>query len=242
MTMKQEAAARQQNAKSETASRTVALVVWTGSKLHTSMDIVVTYPVNMRKLLILFPKVNPDICHDVERHLASVSTGGKKASMSLCAFIQRKSTSTHKNKGPATIINLRSSAEPESELSTPLAQRTITQLLQYTPQFDTMITSPLAGHHVSRQNNKRHRSPSLNNPNIELSPPEDEPNKLSINGPSINNSNFKQPPPEDDPNGHLAQPSRPAKSLTPASINFLLSGGRQTTHVLPRLIVVRPNA
>ncbi|KAH9817520.1 hypothetical protein DFH28DRAFT_926380 [Melampsora americana] len=147
MTLKREAAERKIATNADAASRTVALVIWPGSKdkplgswggmvhastwpqfslsesnnvkalvtqelgagwsgnlqvwnkenqlwIHTPIDIIVTYPENTRKLRVVFPGIKPSECHDVERHLASVSNGGKKDSMNLTAFIQRKSSVT----------------------------------------------------------------------------------------------------------------------------------------------------
>ncbi|KAH9809237.1 hypothetical protein DFH28DRAFT_905892 [Melampsora americana] len=67
--------------------------------LHTAMDISVTYPANTRKILVVFPAIKPSECHEVTRHLASVSAGGRKDSMNLTAFIQRNTPATpQKNK------------------------------------------------------------------------------------------------------------------------------------------------
>ncbi|EGG12001.1 uncharacterized protein MELLADRAFT_101881 [Melampsora larici-populina 98AG31] len=204
MTLQQESAARRRTVQHKTASRTIALVVWAGPKvhaaswpdfalkesldmkalvveqlgpewkgnlqvwneenqlwLHTSMDILVTYPVNTRKILVVFPQIKPEDCHDVDRHLASVSTGGKTGAMTMCAFIQRKSSATPqgkaKGKGKGRVITLRSSSEPEHRQSPPHVK---SNLPAQGLQFDNVGGTP--GPSKSRQPpEKRARSPSL---------------------------------------------------------------------------------
>ncbi|EGF98656.1 uncharacterized protein MELLADRAFT_95504 [Melampsora larici-populina 98AG31] len=219
MSLEQKAAARKRTAKAETASKTIALVVWAGSEehplgywggwahaaswpdfclaecneinelvaqqlganpkaklqvwnednqlwLHTSMDIVVTYPVKIRKILVVFPGLDPSECNDVDRHLASVSTGDRKASMTMAAFIQRKESVTPKNKvkGKARMINLVTPPEPVSQQITPRGrdQSTPTQPSE-TPDdnipTDSSTRPPLQS--GSHQGNKRLRSPSI---------------------------------------------------------------------------------
>ncbi|KAH9807498.1 hypothetical protein DFH28DRAFT_1089449 [Melampsora americana] len=91
--------------------------------LHTPMDVLVSYPVNTRKLLIVFPPVDPSKCRDVVSQLASVSTGGEKERMNLTAFIQRHNSETpQKQKGKERIISL-SPSPPDILCLSPLATK-----------------------------------------------------------------------------------------------------------------------
>ncbi|KAH9807704.1 hypothetical protein DFH28DRAFT_1228138 [Melampsora americana] len=171
--LQQEAEERRRLINVENASRSIALVVWPGSKddplgswggivhatswphfsldqsvdikklvsdklgadwkgnlqvwndehqiwLHTPMDIMVTYPAGTRKLLVIFPGIKPSSCKDVERHLASVSTGRHKDAMNLTAFIQRTHSVTPKKGNYKRVINLRSPSESDDEPQSPL--------------------------------------------------------------------------------------------------------------------------
>ncbi|KAH9815280.1 hypothetical protein DFH28DRAFT_1221357 [Melampsora americana] len=232
ISLEQQAAARKRTAKSETASKTIALVVWAGLEehplgywggwahaeswpdfclgecneikelvaqqlgenskaklqvwnednqlwLHTSMDIVVTYPVKTRKILVVFPGLNPSECNDTDRHLASVSTGDRKASMTMAAFIQRKESATPKRKvkGKARIIDLQSSPEPDSQKissrvrdeSTPPSTPQRGEFPKDDLPHESSIIPPRQS--VSHQANKRLRSPSidiLRSPSIDI--------------------------------------------------------------------------
>ncbi|EGG09060.1 uncharacterized protein MELLADRAFT_104325 [Melampsora larici-populina 98AG31] len=125
--------------------------------LHTPMDILVTYPVNTRKLLVVFPRVDPLKCKDIVSQLASVSTGGKKERMNLTAFIQQHaSESPQKEKGKGRMVDLLSS--PPTQSLSPLANKQRAS----TSKISTGETSSSAVDIEKRgsQPNKRARSPS----------------------------------------------------------------------------------
>ncbi|KAH9807101.1 hypothetical protein DFH28DRAFT_1075009 [Melampsora americana] len=85
--------------------------------LHTAMDILVSYPVDTRKLLVVFPGIKPSACKDIDCHIASVSTGRHKDVMNLTAFIQRtNSVSPQKGKNKR-VINLRSPSDSDSDVA-----------------------------------------------------------------------------------------------------------------------------
>ncbi|KAH9813330.1 hypothetical protein DFH28DRAFT_1060558 [Melampsora americana] len=223
MTLKREAAERKRATNADTASKTVALVIWPGSKdeplaswggmvhastwpqfalsestdvkalvakelggdwtgnlqvwneenqlwIHTAIDIIVTYPENTRKVLIVFPGIKPSECNDVERHLASVSMGGKKDSMNLTAFIQRNSSVTPQKKNntkfKVNVIDLQSpSSTPERENSQANGPRE----QEFIDLDSDLPPLPVTPSTVATRN-KRPRSPDLPPCNIEEIP------------------------------------------------------------------------
>ncbi|KAH9809658.1 hypothetical protein DFH28DRAFT_1133028 [Melampsora americana] len=236
LTLKREADERRRAATLDQASRTIALVVWTGSPddplgswggvvhaqswpqfaleeskqmkdltveilgpdwngnlqvwneehqlwLHTTMDITVTYPINTRKLLVVFPGIRPSSCHEVDRHLASVSTGGKKDAMTLTAFIQRNNsrnnsaTPPQRTKGNTNIFDVESYSTPSPQPITPMAaDKGKVTVCSIDPRSTCTInerrSTPEASTSRVHTQKKRARSPSIVSSDIEVLVPD----------------------------------------------------------------------
>ncbi|KAH9825231.1 hypothetical protein DFH28DRAFT_1047454 [Melampsora americana] len=144
--------------------------------LHTSLDILVTYPEKVRKILVVFPGLDPYACHEVKRHLASVSTGGRQESMNMTAFIQRNTPDTPKKdlKGKGKTIYLQSPSPPVGSQS-PIEIQTTSDTLDNTTNNSTEFNTDVmddGGHREAGlpQPNpkKRQRSMTIETSDIEI--------------------------------------------------------------------------
>ncbi|KAH9814853.1 hypothetical protein DFH28DRAFT_1166331 [Melampsora americana] len=144
--------------------------------LHTSLDILVTYPEKVRKILVVFPGLDPYACHEVKRHLASVSTGGRQESMNMTAFIQRNTPDTPKKdlKGKSKTIYLQSPSPPVGSQS-PIEIQTTSDTLDNTTNNSTEFNTDVmddGGHREAGlpQPNpkKRQRSMTIETSDIEI--------------------------------------------------------------------------
>ncbi|KAH9817806.1 hypothetical protein DFH28DRAFT_888971 [Melampsora americana] len=137
-----------------------SLQVWNDDNqlwLHTAMDILVTYPEDTRKLLVIFPRIKPSSCKDIERHIASVSTGRHKDVMNLTAFIQRTDSVSPRKGKNRRIINLRSPSDSDSdEAQSPIALDTNEEPDSEMAKDDDYSQTP-----TRRPNTKRVRTPSI---------------------------------------------------------------------------------
>ncbi|KAH9811139.1 hypothetical protein DFH28DRAFT_1224266 [Melampsora americana] len=234
MTLKREAAERKSATNADVASRTIALVIWPGSKdeplgswggmvhastwpqfalseskdvkdlvaqelgggwsgnlqvwneenqlwIHTAIDIIVTYPENTRKLLVVFPGIKPTQCHDVERHLASVSNGGKKDSMNLTAFIQRNNSVTPQrlknSKVKVNIIDLQSGSSTPERVITPAhssGNSNRDEPMDCDNDLPPLPVTPSISPSTVARRTKRKRSPGLTTINVDDTPDRDE--------------------------------------------------------------------
>ncbi|KAH9808431.1 hypothetical protein DFH28DRAFT_909662 [Melampsora americana] len=93
------------------------LQVWNEDEqlwLHLDMNAMEQYPENSRKLLVVFPNINPNLCRDVEQHLATVSKARNKDCMSLSAFLTPSNRLTSSNKNKTHIILDLTTPEPDT--------------------------------------------------------------------------------------------------------------------------------
>ncbi|KAH9816126.1 hypothetical protein DFH28DRAFT_1125557 [Melampsora americana] len=147
--------------------------------LHITMDITVTYPINTHKLLVVFRGIRPSLCHKVDCHLASVSTGRKKDSMTLTAFIQRNNSATppQRTKGNTNIIDMQSYSTPSPQPITPMAadkgKGTVSSINpRLTCTINERRSTPEASTSRVHTQKKRACSPSIVSSDIEVLVPD----------------------------------------------------------------------
>ncbi|KAH9812916.1 hypothetical protein DFH28DRAFT_897706 [Melampsora americana] len=137
-----------------------SLQVWNDENqlwLHTAMDILVTYPEETCKLLVLFPGIKTSSCNNIEHHIASVSTGRHKDVMNLTAFIQSTDSVSPRKGKNHRIINLRTPSDSDSEEGqSPIALDTFEDADVEMAMDDDHPQTPTMGPRT-----KRVRSPSI---------------------------------------------------------------------------------